>query len=122
MKPAIKLMFLCLLILPAFCIGQKQKTSTPDPNKKILVVDVSCGKCNFNMGGETCKLAVRIKGKSYFVDGASLDDYGDAHAKAGMCSKVRKAKVQGEIVDNKFKATYFKLLEDKKEKGLKVVI
>ena len=94
----------------------------PDPNKKIQVVDVSCGKCNFNMGGETCRLAVRINGKNYFVEGAAIDDFGDAHAKAGLCKVVRKAQVQGAIVGKIFKATYFKLVEEKKEPGLKVVI
>ena len=121
MKFLIKLLFTCFFISPVICQAQ-QKTAAPDPHKKIQVVDVSCGKCNFNMGGESCKLAVRINGKSYFVDGASLDDYGDAHAKAGMCSMVRKAEVQGEVVDNKFKVTYFKLLPDKKKKELKVVL
>jgi hypothetical protein len=110
--------FLFCCAVPAF----SQISTIPDPHKKIQVVEVSCGKCNFALGGESCKLAVRIKGKSYFVDGAAIDDFGDAHAKAGLCNAVRKAQVQGEIVDNKFKATYFKLIEDKKNKGLKVVL
>jgi len=117
MKSVITLLFFCCS-LPAF----SQISATPDPHKKIQVVDVSCGKCNFALGGESCKLAVRIKGKSYFVEGAAIDDFGDAHAKAGLCNAVRKAKVQGEIVDNKFKATYFKLIEGKKNQGVKVVL
>jgi len=121
MKQLLSAIFFCFCILPA-CCQNKQLAAVPDPNKKVQVVDVSCGKCNFNMGGEECRLAVRINGKSYFVEGAAIDDFGDAHAKAGLCKAVRKAKVQGEIVNNIFKATYFKLVEEKKKPGLKVVL
>jgi hypothetical protein len=31
----------------------------------------------------------------------------------GFCNAIRKAKVQGEIVNNKFVATYFELLSTK---------
>jgi hypothetical protein len=86
------------------------KASKPDPNKKIQVVEAACGECQFGMEGKSCDLAVRIDGKSYFVDGTSIDQHGDAHAKDGFCKAVRKAEVQGEIVNNRFKATYFKLL------------
>lgn len=78
-------------------------------NKKI--VEVSCGQCKFAMTDKKgCDLAVRINGKSYFVEGTSIDDHGDAHADDGFCSAIRKAEVVGEIKDNKFVVTYFKLL------------
>jgi hypothetical protein len=67
------------------------------------------------MEGHGCELAVRIDGKSYFVDGSSIDSHGDAHAKDGFCA-IRKAEVVGKVVDNKFKVTSFKLLL---KKGLK---
>jgi len=90
----------------------QNKTSVPDPKKKILIVETSCGQCQFGMKDKKgCDLAVRIDGKSYFVDGTSIDEHGDAHAKDGFCEAVRKAEVQGEIVDNRFKATYFKLVK-----------
>ena len=90
----------------------QSKNSVPDPKKKILIVETSCGQCQFGMKDKKgCDLAVRIDGKSYFVDGTSIDDHGDAHAKDGFCEAVRKAEVQGEIVDNRFKATYFKLVK-----------
>jgi hypothetical protein len=57
-----------------------------------------------------CDLAVRIEGKSYFVKGTSIDSHGDAHAKDGFCTCIRKAEVVGEIKDNIFIATYFKLM------------
>jgi hypothetical protein len=59
-----------------------------------------------------CDLAVRIDGKSYFVEGTKLDDHGDAHAKDGFCSVIRKAEVSGEIKGNQFIASSFKLLPE----------
>jgi len=84
---------------------------------KNETVEASCGQCNFGIKGKGgCDLAVRIDGKSYFVDGTKLDNHGDAHAKDGFCSVVRKAVVSGEIVDNRFKASEFKLLPVEKKK------
>lgn len=81
-----------------------------DSTKKVQVVEAACGECQFHLEGKGCQLAVRINGKAYFVDGTSIDDHGDAHAKDGFCEAIRKAEVQGDIVNNRFKATYFKLL------------
>lgn len=86
--------------------------SVPDSTKKILVVKASCGICQFQMAGKSCELAVRIKGKNYFVDGTDIDDHGDAHASDGFCQAIRKAEVQGEVVNKRFKATYFKLIDE----------
>lgn len=84
--------------------------------EKKQIVEVSCGQCRFAMKDKKgCDLAVRIEGKTYFVEGTSIDDHGDAHAVDGFCSAIRKAEVIGEIKDNKFVVTYFKLLpEDKR--------
>lgn len=95
---------------------QKEKASTPDPSKKILVVEASCGQCKFGLPGKDCDLAIRTNGKAYFVDGTKIDDHGDAHAKDGFCEAIRKAKVQGEIKGDRFKATYFQLLPEDKKK------
>jgi hypothetical protein len=102
----------CLLFISS-AFGQKSdpKVSTPDPNKKIQIVETACGECQFKLSGKGCELAVRIDGKSYFVDGTDIDSHGDAHAKDGFCNAVRKAEVQGEIVNDRFKVTYFKLLK-----------
>ena len=105
-------------VLPAFSQVSTEKTMMPDSNKKILIVDAACGQCKLGLTGKSCDLAVRINGQSYFVDGTAIDSHGDAHAKDGFCNAIRKAEVQGEIVDNRFKATYFKLIppNTKKEK------
>ncbi len=78
--------------------------------QKMEIVEVSCGQCQFGMKAKGCDLAVRIKGKSYFVDGTKIDEHGDAHAKDGFCSAIRKAEVIGEIKDNRFVVSYFNLL------------
>lgn len=95
-----------------FCSIHAQEISKTDS----IIVEVSCGQCKFAMTDKKgCDLAVRIDGKSYFIEGTTIDEHGDAHAHDGFCSVVRKAKVIGEIKDNKFVVTYFKLLPiDKK--------
>jgi hypothetical protein len=107
----------CLLFIGS-TFGQKSdpKVSTPDPNKKVLVVETACGECQFKLAGKGCDLAVRIDGKAYFVDGTDIDSHGDAHAKDGFCNAVRKAEVQGVIANNRFKVTYFKLLKEPEKK------
>jgi predicted acyltransferase (DUF342 family) len=84
--------------------------------QKIQIVEVSCGQCKFNISDKKgCDLAIRIEGKSYFVEGTTIDDHGDAHAKDGFCQTIRKAEVMGEIKEDKFVITYFKLLPEKNE-------
>jgi len=108
---------LCLLFIST-AIGQKSdpKVATPDPNKKTQVVETACGECQFKLAGKGCDLAVRIDGKAYFVDGTDIDSHGDAHAKDGFCNAVRKAEVQGNLVSDRFKVTYFKLLKEAEKK------
>ena len=84
-----------------------------DSSKKIIQVEISCGECKFKMIGKSCDLAIKIEGKTYFVDGASIDDFGDAHAQDGFCKAIRKADAQGTIVKGRFKATYLKLKKNK---------
>ena len=76
------------------------------------VVEAACGQCQFGMTEKLgCDLAVRIDGKSYFVDGTSIHDHGDAHADDGFCRAIRQAEVKGEIVDGRFKAESFTLVK-----------
>ncbi|SFZ89616.1 hypothetical protein SAMN05428642_101456 [Flaviramulus basaltis] len=82
-------------------------------SSKKQIVELSCGQCQFDMTSQKgCDLAVRINDKSYFVDGADIDDFGDAHDEhSGFCEVIRKAEVTGEIIDNRFKASSVKLLD-----------
>ena len=108
------------IALPAVGQEKQTKTSTPGKNKEIMVVEASCGQCKLGLPGKSCDLAIRLNGKSYFVDGTKINDHGDAHADDGFCNSIRKAEVQGEIINSRFKATYFKLLpETAKKKALK---
>lgn len=74
------------------------------------VVDAACGECLFGLPGKGCDLAVRVDGRSYYVDGVDMDSLGDAHAKDGMCEVIRKAKVTGEVRNGRFIASTFELL------------
>src|SRR3970040_963716 len=105
-----KKIFSLLFLLSVVLINAQDKKQQP----KAQIVEASCGQCQFKMKGHGCELAVRIDGKSYFVDGASLDSFGDAHAQDGFCLSLRKTEVVGKIVDNRFKSTTFKLLPEKK--------
>jgi hypothetical protein len=105
-----KILVIALLIFIVNSINAQSAMSVPDNTKKILKVEASCGKCKFGMKAGDCSLAVRIDGKTYFVDGTSIDEHGDAHGKDGFCEAIRKAEVQGKVKDGRFVVTYFKLL------------
>ena len=107
---AMRPLALILLLSPLFLFAQDKK-ETP----KTQIVEASCGQCQFGMKSKSgCDLAVRMDGKSYFVEGTKLDDHGDAHAEDGFCSAIRQAEVVGEVKDNKFVVSHFKLLPQKK--------
>jgi hypothetical protein len=104
-----KKVIIILFLFTAIAINAQSKKA------KTQIVEASCGQCQFGIKSQKgCDLAVRIDGKSYFVDGSKIDDHGDAHAKDGFCEAIRKAEVTGEIVGDRFKATSFKLLASKK--------
>ena len=108
MKNTIAILFMFL----AISATAQDKKGKP----KTQIVDAACGQCQFGMEGHGCELAIRIKGKSYFVDGTSIDSHGDAHADDGFCAAIRKAAVVGEIKDNRFVVSAFKLLSEEKKK------
>ena len=88
------------------------EVATESPTNKITdqIVEASCGQCQLGMEGNGCDLAVRIDGKSYYVDGSLIDDHGDAHGDNGLCNCIRKAKVTGEIKDGRFVAESLRLV------------
>ena len=100
-----KKLFTFLFVMFSVVILAQDKNES----SKIQIVEASCGQCQFGMEGKSCDLAVRIDGKSYFVEGTNIDAHGDAHANDGFCASIRKAAVNGTIKDNKFVVTYFKL-------------
>ena len=86
-------------------------SSTKDTKKFDQIVEASCGQCMFAMDEKVgCDLAVRINQKSYFVRGADIDDFGDAHAEDGFCNFIREAKVKGHIEESIFVVSSFELV------------
>ncbi len=89
-------------------------TESPKGNNMSInqVVEAACGQCQFGITGKAgCDLAVRIDGESYFVDGTTIHDHGDAHADDGFCETIRQVEVKGEIIDGRFKAESFTLIK-----------
>ena len=100
--------FIAFLFIGIAAQAQDKKT-TEEPQ----IVEAACGECQFGLKGNACDLAVRIDGKAYFVDGTTIDQHGDAHAKDGFCNAIRKASVTGKVENNRFKATSFTLVKEK---------
>ncbi len=95
-------------------LGDSSLVSTQKTTLTDQVVEASCGECQFGMQGNGCDLAIRIDGKSFFVDGSSIDDHGDAHGDNGLCNCIRKALVTGEINKGRFVAASFAILPREK--------
>lgn len=96
------ILFILVLVLSTSCKTEEKQ-----------IVELSCGQCQFGLTSQDgCDLAVRIDDKAYFVDGADIDDFGDAHDEnTGFCEVVRKAEVTGKIVEDRFEATSVKMLD-----------
>jgi len=109
MKSLLLLIFIVPLSL--YSQGASKKELQFDPNIQLIEAKASCGICMFDMDGFKCELAVNIDGAKYYVEGTDIDDYGDAHSDDGFCNAIRDTKIQGQIVDNKYIVTYFKLIE-----------
>ena len=106
-----KLFLICALLVLA-CKEEKKisrnelKFST---EMELIKAEASCGICMFNMNGMSCELAVKINDNKYYVRGADIDSFGDAHSDNGFCNSIRKVEIQGEVISDKFLLTYFKL-------------
>ncbi len=111
MKVLFLFAFSTLLCFTSFSQDSTKNKLVLDKNKPVLTLETACGTCMFKMKGSGCLLAVKQEGKTYFVTGTDIDDHGDAHDKDGFCNAVRKAKVQGSVVGDKFVVTYFELLK-----------
>ena len=93
--------------------GTEEATEiTADQLAKGAHVEAGCGTCLFELAGDACELAVKINGKAYFVDGATLDEFGDAHAEHGLCNAVSEAHVRGKIEGERFVAQTFELITE----------
>ena len=91
--------FLSFMMIVSCSTSQKQR------------VEISCGQCQFGLSTQKgCDLAIKVKDKAYFVDGANIDDFGDAHDKnTGFCEVIRSAEVSGFLLDTRFQIETIKL-------------
>ena len=106
-----KIIAIAFLITGLTTVNAQEKKTEQKPQ----IVEASCGQCQFGMKDKKgCDLAVRLDGKAYFVEGTDINKNGDAHAHDGFCSAIRQAEVVGEVKDNKFVVSQFKLLPPKK--------
>ncbi|MCG8805707.1 hypothetical protein G1K75_08560 [Tenacibaculum finnmarkense] len=99
-----KLLFIFLFAIIASCSNSAEK---------IFITEASCGQCQFGIDSQKgCDLAIKIDDKAYFVDGAKIDDFGDAHDKnIGLCNVIRKVSVTGKLENNRFKASAIKIVK-----------
>ena len=102
------------LLLPVLAFGQHIEI-LPNSELELINAEATCGICMFDMEGKSCELAIRFKGDSYYAKGAGIDDFGDAHAEEGFSNAMRRAEIQGAVVDKTFVLTHFKLKEEKDE-------
>ncbi|MBL4668601.1 MAG: hypothetical protein JKY30_05000 [Flavobacteriales bacterium] len=105
-----KLLLITTILLVSITVNAQKKVKT----YKALT---ACGSCQFDMSSPNgCSLAIQIAGKTYWVDGSSISDHGNEHANNGLCKTIRKVKVQGYFEKDRFKATSFELIPEKKKK------
>ena len=105
-----------ILLISSFFIFLASSYGQKTKKLNSLTVQISCGQCNFNMEGNSCDLAIKHNRRSYFVDGSSIDDHGDAHATDGFCTTIREAVVTGQIKNRRFIASKIELLPTTQEK------
>jgi hypothetical protein len=114
MKTIFSITTLCLLALSSGCNRSAPQTDSAALVQTISeerVVEAGCGQCLFDLKGTAgCNLAVRTEGQAFFVDGFKMADFGDPHAKGGMCEAIRQAKVTGTIENGRFAATTMEVL------------
>ena len=96
-------------------VQPEPKPIATEQQHKELVVEASCGQCQFGLPGKGCDLAVRIDGKAYYVDCTGIDDHGDAHSDDGFCNAVSRARVKGRVENSRFVAISLELLPDDNE-------
>ncbi|MBH2003051.1 MAG: hypothetical protein I8H66_00035 [Sphingobacteriia bacterium] len=112
MKHLLILLLTCFSLTALAAQSLGKPPLQPEKNSPVFIAEVGCGQCQLGLPGKTCDLAIRIKGKAYFVTGTDIDSHGDAHASDGFCNAVRNARVQGKLVNNRFKASYFQLITE----------
>ena len=117
MRRSFQFLLMCLCLTLVACnapvLDQASTSSLSDQRFGAIEgerLEVSCGQCQFGMQAAGCDLAVRIEGQSYFIEGTSIDDHGDAHGETGFCNCVREAIISGERQGDRLVVNRFELL------------
>ena len=61
-----KIIAVIMILVSTNLMAQDSTVLKLDPTKKTLLVEASCGQCQFKMAGKGCTLALRIKGEVLF--------------------------------------------------------
>ena len=109
-----KILTVCIALMIGLASKATTNSTVNNFSDSTQIVKTACGECIFGKQGAGCQLAIKIKGKVYFVEGTTIADHGDEHAEDGFCNTQRKAKVSGKIIGDKFIATSFELVKNKK--------
>jgi|GEM_PF-512426 len=99
-----------LLLLTVGLLTQALQAQKKSKNINQKTVEASCAQCKFKVKEpQGCDLAIRVKGRIYFLDGTNLDAHGDAHEEDGFCNAIRQAVVTGTIKGNRIQVSQFNL-------------
>lgn len=113
MKYILTSIFTLLLFTSTNAQDSTKKKLVFNPSLPVYTVEATCGNCMYKMEGTGCNLAVKFNDKNYFVKGTNIDDHGDAHDADGFCNAIKKARVQGSVIDDKFVVSFFELVKNK---------
>ncbi len=105
----------CLTLVACDAPVPDQTSISSEPEHRLSTIEserleVSCGQCQLGIPGAGCDLAVRIEGQSYFLDGTSIDEHGDAHGETGFCNCIREAIISGVRQGDRVVVDKFELL------------
>lgn len=98
------------------CRRDEPTATRPSTQGEVVKLAVSkdaeagCGLCIYQMKeAKGCEMAVKIDGKTYMVEGKTMEDLGDPHAPDGLCNVARPVHVEGHIEGDRFIATKIEL-------------
>ena len=102
--------FLLIAAFGSLAILGCEKSSAPtvDPAKPptpgvpvSMTAEIACAHCQYKAPGVTaCAPGVKIDGKTYVLEGSTVDVM-----KEGLCTATKQATVEGKIEGNKFVAS-----------------
>ena len=105
-----KLFFFLIINLLFFSKTLAQESRSYKNTLKVnMIVDSSCGKCQF--GDKTikeCMLAVKINSEYYYINDADNEIFNSKAKDNELCKVIKKAHITGELADESFYLYTFK--------------